>query len=331
MRHLYTTAAIAVAFAAAGCPGPTDVQLAPPSQGFQLKVEPYKVEKGSETQRCFFFEVPSDEPVYVSKFEIAQNSGTHHMNVFRVKTLKGLAGKPGDSVIDGECWVSSNWADWPLIVNSQESSADKPNANDPAKQGLTTWQLPEGVAMRLEPRELIMLQSHYVNATTQATPLQAKVFVNFNTVDASKVTAEVGTAFTTNQSIKVCPGDTGKFFESNCRLSDAAPVTIIGANSHFHSRGSKFSIGVYDATAPTQAEPFYTSDRWDDPPMAFDLNIKVPTGGGVHYTCEYNVPSDSCGDPANNCCFTFGGKVETQEHCNAFVYYYPKNRDRGCF
>ena len=38
------------------------------------------------------------------------------------------------------------------------------------------------------------------------------------------------------------------------------------------------------------------------------------------------------GNPADGCCFTFGPKVEVNEHCNAFVYYYPKlNTDLPCF
>jgi hypothetical protein len=339
-RHLHSrktpmtpnlrTLAFAAGALLVGC-GPTDVRLDPPKQGFQLKIDPYKVEKSSETQRCFFFEVPSDTPVFVNKFEIAQNEGTHHMNVFRTRTQKALWGAPGESVVEGECWKSINWSDWPLIVNSQESNISKPNPDDPAKNGTVVWQLPDGVAMRLEPHELIMLQSHYVNATTQSTPLQAKVFVNFNSIEESKVTAEVGTAFATNQSIKVCPGDVGKQFETNCRISDDKPVTIIGANSHFHSRGSLFTMSVFDPANTSGGDPFYSNTRWDDPPMRYDMNVTVPTGGGVHYTCEYNVPGDACGDPDNSCCFSFGGKVETQEHCNAFIYYDPKHRARGCF
>lgn len=305
----------------AGCPQPVDVHLDPPAQGFQLAIAPYTVEKGTETQRCYFFQVPSDAPVFVNKFEIAQNPGTHHMNVFRVKTIVGLDGADQEAVVDGECWKSANWADWPLVVNSQESNTGE----------TTTWQLPEGVAMRFEPGEKIMLQSHYVNATTQETPKTAKVFVNFHSLEAQAVAAEVGTLFATNQSIKICPGDEGKYFESTCRISQSQAMTIIGANGHFHSRGTQFDISVFDPNSSASAEPFYTSNDWADPPMAFGLDVAVPAGGGIRYRCEYRVPGGTCGDPANSCCYTFGGKVETQEHCNAFVYYYPKVRDVGCF
>jgi hypothetical protein len=170
-----------------------------------------------------------------------------------------------------------------------------------------------------------------VNATTQTTPLQAKVLVNFHTLDATAVKAEVGTAFATNQSIRVCPGDTGKYFETTCKLSTTDSITIIGANSHFHARGTKFTISVMDPQSASSPAPFYTSTTWHDPPMEWALDVPVPVGGGFRYRCEYAAPADSCGNPDDSCCYTFGGKVETQEHCNAFVYFWPKTRDVGCF
>ena len=325
---LWVSAAVGVL--AAGC-GPIDVTLPQPAQGYQFITGSFAVPKGTETQRCFFFEIPSDVPVFVNRFEVAQNVGTHHMNMFRVRTRKNLYGAPGEAVVDDQCWVSANWSDWPLIVNSQEAQTGSVNPNDPAKNGYYEWKLPDGVAERFEPHELIMLQTHYVNATTQSTPLNGKVLVNFHSIPVSSVTAEMGTLFGTNQSIRVCPGDTNKYFETSCRISQTSPVTIVAANSHFHSRGTYFSMSISNPATGDTSAPFYESTSWLDPPMLTNLSIPVPEGGAVSYHCEYTVPADTCGDPNNGCCFTFGGKVEAQEHCNVFVYYYPKQRDVGCF
>ena len=51
----------------------------------------------------------------------------------------------------------------------------------------------------------------------------------------------------------------------------------------------------------------------------------------MQYRCEYQVAPDACGNPNDSCCFTFGPQVETNEHCNAFVYYYPKQANVNCF
>ena len=105
---------------------------------------------------------------------------------------------------------------------------------------------------------------------------------------------------------------------------------VIAANGHFHSRGTKFQMFPVDAQGNV-GSAFYTSTVWDDPPMTRDIDIQLPQGGGIEYTCTFDAPEGSCGDPNDMCCFTFGGHVETQEHCNAFVYYWPKSVDVNCF
>lgn len=298
----------------------TDVNLPDPGPlGFQLTTGEFAVDPGAEQQNCYFFEVPFDHEVFVNRITLAQTSGSHHMNVFRVRTVLGLGGEPGEVVSGGECWKSPNWADWPLVSNSQTS-------------GIEDWQMPEGVALRFAPRERLMLQSHYVNATTQQTPGKAKVVVNFEGVEPASVTDELGTLFATNQEIEICPGETSRTFEASCKgLAKEGPVTITAANGHFHSRGKRFTMSQWDPISGTGAM-FYESLSWDEPPFEKNLKVQVPAGAGISWSCEYAVKATECGDPNNECCFTFGGFVEYQEHCNSFVYYYPKAQtDINCF
>ncbi len=301
-------------------PDPQDVNLDPPvsGQGFQLKVPTFQVGAGQEIQNCYFFAVPGTpgQDVWVSHYDIAQTVGSHHMNLFRVKTVKNLGGQPGDMVTNGECFISSNWSDWPLVVNSQQSST-------------TDWKLPDGVGARFQPGELLMLQTHFVNATTQVTPGGAKVFVNLYTLKAAPPN-ELGTLFATNQNIRVCPGDTNKTFTKGCKFPSTSGLHVVAANGHFHSRGVRFDMSAVDAMGKV-GQQFYVSTTWDDPPMLRDFDIPLSAGGGVQWTCDFSVPATTCGDPTDSCCFKFGGKVETQEHCNAFVYYWPKSQDVNCF
>lgn len=314
----------------AGCPAemtPAIEPLPPPAagQGFQLKTEAVTVAAGQENQDCYFFRVPPDgAEVFVHRFLMRQRRGSHHMNIFRVKTIKGLSGEDGTVVRGGNdntnpCWISSNWSDWPLVVNTQ--------ASEPGRE-TTDFTLPPGVAHKFQPGELLMLQSHYVNATTQVTPSAGEVWVNFEYIPKAEVQAEVGTLFATNQNIEICPGDS-KFYEKVCRTPK--PVTVIGANGHFHSRGTRFQMNVWEE-ATGKGQLFYDNTSWDDPVMAVNLNVAIPANAGIVYRCEFKVPSTTCGDPNNKCCFKFGPKVETSEHCNAFVYYYPKgDTDLPCF
>jgi hypothetical protein len=254
--------------------------------------------------------------VWVHRWEIAQNTGTHHVNVFRVKTIRALDGNDGDVVVDGECFKSGNWSDWPLAVNSQNENTG------------VDWTLPDDVGAKFTAGEKLMLQVHYVNASTQTTPTRGLVLANFHQA-ASPPSQELGTLFATNQNIRICPGDTHKTFEAKCTFSGGA-VTIAAANGHFHSRGQSFTIAPVDAQGAV-GPTFYTSTTWNEPPMDKGLSVQVPGGGGIDYRCSYTADASDCGDETKACCFTFGPKVETQEHCNAFVYYYPKRSDITCF
>jgi hypothetical protein len=207
-----------------------------------------------------------------------------------VRTIAGLNGAHGDVVVDGECWKAPNWSDWPLVVNSQN-------------EGNVELDLPDGVAHRFEPREKIMLQTHYVNARTQKTPNVGKVLVNFDRIDKSAVTAELGTAFATNQNLRVCPGQSGVSFETTCRFAGDKPVTIFGANGHFHSRGRSFTMSVLDPLEGAGA-PFYGSS-WDEPLFAGNLETEVPARA-ASLSCGRGGVSD-CINQGGSCCFPFGG------------------------
>jgi hypothetical protein len=329
-------------------------QLGAPArgQGFQVRTEVFGVAPGEEIQNCYFYKVrdfakinglPENEPVNVHRVHIVQKSGSHHMNVFRVKTVVGLdpakgnvSGKNGA----GECFKSPNWADWPLVANTQQS-------------GELDWTFPDGVANVFQPDEWLMLQSHYVNATSQKSPDGGQVAVNFHSIPATQVTAEMGTLFATTQSIRVCRGNPTPTFTHTCQFKSGKPAQIIGANGHFHGRGKQFEIFNWDgkSIAPDPASKFYESRTWDEPPMlrSPDLNVQVVPNGGVQYACSYQwtPPSAEAGgcealdaydvakhkDAKPDCCYTFGPIVEKNEHCNAFVYYYPKQEasDVNCF
>lgn len=330
--------------------------LAPPpvGQGFQFKTEAFPIAPGVEQQDCYFYKVrdlaragglPENEPVNLHRIQMAQRDGSHHMNLFRVKSIVGL--DPAKGTLQrgqnglGECFKSPNWADWPLIANTQQD-------------GQVDWTFPDGVANVLQPDEWLMLQTHYVNATSQKSPDgTGEVAVNFYTMPKAEVKAELGTVFATKQSIRVCASNKTPTFEGSCQIKSKTPVTIIGANGHFHGRGKRFDMYSWDGTSvarPPDEARFYRSETWDDPPMlrSPDLSVPIAPGGGVFYTCSYQwtPPDPAVGceglnkfdeakykTPADkqDCCYTFGPIVEKNEHCNAFIYYYPKQDDVACF
>jgi hypothetical protein len=110
---------------------------------------------------------------------------------------------------------------------------------------------------------------------------------------------------------------------------------------------------LWDGTStmtPPVSQRFYQSTMWNEPPMLHSpkLDVNVQAMGGVFYTCSYQwqqpPPAIGCSGldafdemkymtPASkvDCCYTFGPQVDKNEHCNAFVYYYPKQDNVNCF
>src|SRR4051812_40393826 len=244
MRVIGFLGSVVTMFALAGCPGPDpnpgEVLIPPPEKGagFQLDAPHFAVPSGTEVQNCYFFAVPGEagKDVWIDHFTLAANTGTHHVNVFRVKTVVDLGGQPGDSVLgqngEGPCFKSSNWADWPLVVNNQDGGS------------IVDWKMPDGVAQKFSGGELLMLQIHFVNALTQESPAGGRAAVNFYKAPGVPEN-ELGTIFATNQQIKICPGET-KSFETHCN-KPLSNTTIVAANGHFHSRGTEFTMNVVDA------------------------------------------------------------------------------------
>ena len=310
---------------------PWDLPELSPSQGFGFDIPEFSVAAGEEVQDCYFVVVPgvastSANPVWVERIVAGLNPGSHHFNVFRVNSIVSLDGAPGTMVHNGECFKSANWADWPLVFNTQRSDETNP---------VFEWELPDGVAHRFMPGEKLMLQVHYVNASTQDTPYLGKAEINFHrAADSSPI--EMGTLFATQQSIRVCQSNPNPTYAGTCSMPAGQPFHIDAANGHFHSHGKEFQIFTWDgvtAQQPPDDDRFYRSTSWDHPPMLTGLDTVVPDGGGVWWTCEYvwQEPSVGCDvlnaadtSGANDCCYIFGPKVESSEHCNIFLYYWPK-------
>ena len=178
-----------------------------------------------------------------------------------------------------------------------------------------------------------MVQAHYVNSARQPTPLDAEVGINFYR-SSNAEPMELGTLFATQQSIRICQSDPPPTFTGTCRFPGA--VTISAANGHFHSRGRELSMYVWDGmstTHPPESDQFYDNVYWNDAPMTTGIERPVAAGGGVWWDCSYqwSAPMGGCDavnakDPeqAGDCCYVFGGSTDLGEHCNIFVYYYPK-------
>jgi hypothetical protein len=289
-------------------PDPNEIPNFPaPAHGVQLSTPLFNVAAGTEYQHCWWFKLPSNVDLDVVKIEVRYLKGSHHMNLFQ--SDRDLPDGDGDCLKGVFSPMGTNG--YNLIVGSQSENMD--------------WTLPPGVAFKLKAHKQIMLQTHYVNASTQGTPAgKGKVKINlYAEPDASKITTHMGTVFANNVNIKLPPHETSSFTTS-CTMPSAVKVAAL--TGHFHSRGKAFSVNL-SPDGTTAQDEIYRSRAWDEPPFkVLDPALQIPAGGAFQYTCEYQNNSDNT--------ILFGPQVETDEHCNLFAYVYPwENTDeaRYCF
>jgi|LNFM01.1.fsa_nt_gb hypothetical protein len=302
--------------------------LAPPpaGRGVQLRVA-FDVPSGSEQQRCWTFRLPSMQDLEVVRYEVAYNRGSHHMNLFRaIPTVEQQARRdgvdlPAETGLSGqgvECFNAIDFDRFDLVVGSQDTKLD--------------WSLPQGVAYRLHANSLMILQSHFVNGRTQATPGdRAEVLINLWTAEnPATIQHHLGAMFANNRQLNIPPRSTNVPFSRGCDLP--AGGTFVAMTGHFHSRGRTFT--VWDSTdGITPQNQCYRSANWAEPPFVVmdgregrPAPVTVPRNGGLFYTCSFDNPG--------NTPITFGPHVEYEEHCNLFAYYYPSDPDaraRYCF
>lgn len=239
---------------------------------------------------------------------------------------EGTVVEGSDDYETNPCWNSANWADWPLVANSQNSKID---------DLFTDWVLPDQVAVRLSPGETLMIQTHYVNSTDQPTMFGARVGINFYSYEDARPPLELGTLFATQQNIRICRSTPKVTYAGTCRFPNS--VTITAANGHFHKRGDRFTMYPWDGAStahPPESSMFYESSSWDHPVMKRDIELAAPASSGIWWDCQYRWHQPSlftcddvdAKDPLHegDCCYTFGGNTDVGEHCNVFLYFYPK-------
>lgn len=277
---------------ATGADGNVALAAPPAGQGFQIVVGPFEVPTGQEVQKNFYMKFPSDQDVYITKVEIAYNVGSHHLNIFKSDGLD-----VPDRVEDS--FSAIQWEAWDMVASSQRESL--------------VWTLPEGVAIHLKPNQQMNFQTHYVNASSQKTPSgTGKAVVNFYTTDRANVSALVGAIFANNKEV-LLPARTEATFR---KVVDALPTEahILWMTGHFHSWGKSFAVNRWDGAQ--MGEEVYRSANWDEPPVQFyNPPLEVKAGESLVYTTTH----------VNNTAqeVKFGPHVETEEHANLFIYYYP--------
>jgi hypothetical protein len=286
--------------------GPKDALLAAPPRGSGVQYAmSTTIAPGQEAEHCKFVRAPS-EGMLVQRDEIRFTAGSHHVLVYETAYDEIPTRKQDGTVVDTsdvfDCsdGATDGWDVTKLIGGSQNGS------------GESLLSFPEGIAVRVRPNTVLMLNVHYINVATE--PIEPEVRVNLYTISEDELVEEGDLLFLYNMLIQIDPGSESR---ARMRCPVHRDITIVNVQSHMHRRGVGFAAMIEGD------EPFYENDQWEDVPVKhFEPGLTVSAGQRLDYYCDYENNDDHA---------IVQGPRSTDEMCMLIGSYYPADaRTSNC-
>lgn len=270
--------------------GSPDFPAPPDGEGVQL-FSSGRIEPGQERIDCRYIALP-DQAIDVARFEHKYTAGSHHMLVYPTDLT-------AEEIGDGETFDCATRGD--LRQTGVAYGASEPTGELP---------YPSGVAMRLPANSVVLLESHYLNATSE--PLDTEVRVNLWYAQ-EPVHTEAGTIFYRNWAIYLPPAPDTSSASMRCRLPQ--DVSLVYATSHLHRRGVDFrSQLIREGEKPM---PLHSSQNWAAPtPTVYWPALELKAGDVVDFTCDFRNDMPTA--------VVEGESADTNEMCIFIGGYWPK-------
>lgn len=281
--------------------------LKPPNagEGIQLRMDS-SLDAGVETERCQLFKLPEGADLLVNRQETQYTPGSHHFLLYttsysEIPTTKsdGTPIEPG-AVVDCPDGAPADF-DVDRVVGGSQTA-----------EGANIFgQLDTGIAMRLKAGSIVLINTHYLNASPNT--LDVSAAINLYTIPEAEFTTEAGVLFYYNPFISVPAHGTSK---SRMRCLVETEINIVNLQSHMHRRGVGFTA-KHISSSGVELETLYTNTEWENVPVSQYTPKKViPAGDYLDYECEFNNPNDNT---------IVQGLKTTNEMCMLIGAYYPLN------
>ena len=312
MRTL-TIIALLGAQALTGCssdeprtPAPQDGPLEPPASGLGIQYRMTStIGAGQEVERCKLFVAPP-EGLLVQREEVRFSPGSHHVVLYKTSyteipatTRRGVAVN-GAEVHDCSDGAPADWDVTGIVGGSQSFEGDS-----------FLGALPAGVALRVEPGTVLVMNTHYLNASAEE--LDADARINLFTMPPEEMEVEAGMMFHYNGFIRV-PANGSASARMRCPVEQ--DISIVRVQSHMHRRGVGFAAHRVSGQDGGMEE-IYTSADWENVPAEeFTPPLAIKAGDALDFRCDY-VNTESR-DVAQ-------GLKTSDEMCMLIGPYYPKD------
>ena len=249
----------------------------------------------SESLICSYLEMPIDETIYLNQTLGQQMNGGHHAAVF-------LAVSPSNEP--------------PHECRDDEMSNFRFAAGAGGGGGQDT-QLPPNVALKIEPGQQFVIQSHYLNTGDQ--PAEVMDAVDLVTIPEIEVNARVDPFALIHGGFEVPTGGDRFEVRKRCRLdTDIEIYMLLG---HTHDYGVLFEFYHHTPLLEEPRKLYHATDGpllRDNPEIKyFDPPLPFSAGDEVEMRCIWENTSDlPLGWP--------------EEMCVALMYYGPGNGWMTC-
>ena len=185
-----------------------------------------------------------------------------------------------------------------------------------------TLVLPQGVGFGFAANQMIRLELHYINTSSE--DQTAAATSTFYELPADQLENEAGFLFIGNPDIDLQPMSTDTlgptYFVPPSTLAGSKYFAITG---HTHQYGTNVTVATSDSPGGSDTMVYDVEDwMWDEPEtVTHDPPFEVPDGGGFRFTCEWNNTSTQ----------TIGfGESANQEMCFFWAYYFPNQGSLAC-
>jgi hypothetical protein len=279
-------------------PGGADAGSSDAPPGFQHEIVvsmDLTVQAGQEKHTCQLVALPNDAEANVVSISHEYTVGSHHFVLFTTD----LETIPPDLEGQYDCV----YGDEPIMAHSRAVlyAAQTPHGESP---------FPQGVGYPLKAHQVLVLQAHYINTTSQ--DIHATVRAGFDTAPIETTPQRAGFLVFYDPFIYVPPQASAT---TGIRCSVPRDITIFAASTHYHQRGTGMKIWMDPAAPPPSESPFFETHDWEHAPN-FTGPLTVPAGSFIRTQCEYQNA-----DVAE---VFQGPNAATSEMCLFAGLYYPR-------
>ncbi|GDX83059.1 hypothetical protein LBMAG42_48700 [Deltaproteobacteria bacterium] len=248
------------------------------------------IEPGQEVQYCTFGTYTGPDVGIVS-FDSYQGSVGHHL------ILLGTSATTIDYA-DGETVDCTR-------TNTMMTSFEPLINAEPIDAGRASITLPEGMAVKLNQGQRWVVQSHYVNTTTDRIRERDIMNIGFTPEDSVDVWAA---AFALTQVNLSLPPAQASSLSFDCSFDE--PYQVMYLTGHMHEWGTSFSFDYGDGVTMTES---YAIPEWDPryrdaPPLNHyeEGEFAFEAGATLRTNCNWFNDTDETLEFPNEMCATYG-------------------------